>query len=281
MSKNKDLLISVGLNDLEADVYMLLLQGEALTGYKIGKALGKPTANVYKAIESLAKKGAVIIEDEKSSQCKGVSIIEFCESIEAGIKRKTLETKKAFNKPKNETYDEKNYQVQSADLVFEKSRQMLKSCSTIVMLDAFPKVVDVLMDDITDAIKRGIEVYLQVYEDVQVKGANMVLIDAHATVLEYWKSQQLNLVIDGKEHILALLSENLEEVYQATWSRNLYLSSMLHMGFSNHFAVWRIKQIPPGPEYSKQVKKILQKQTVLSSGKVPGVEEMLNRFRDK
>lgn len=50
MSTNKDLLLAIGLNDLEADVYLLLLQEEALTGYKVGKLLGKPAANVYSTL---------------------------------------------------------------------------------------------------------------------------------------------------------------------------------------------------------------------------------------
>lgn len=278
MSKNKDLLLSMGLNDLEADIYILLLQEEALTGYKIGKMLGKPTANVYKAIDSLAKKGAVLIEDKQTSHCRAVSIAEFCESVEAGIRRKTREAREIFNQPKNESYDEKSYQIQSVDLVLERSRQMLKSCKTLAVLDAFPKLVEVLLPDIRSAISRGIEVYLQVYQPVDVGGAQVVLIDIFSMVLEYWKSQQLNLVVDGKEHLLALLSDDLEEVYQATWSKNLYLSSMFHMGFSYHFTVARIRQIPEESDYKEQVQAILQQQSILSSGKIPGVEEMLNRF---
>jgi hypothetical protein len=51
------------------------------------------------------------------------------------------------------------------------------------------------------------------------------------------------------------------------------------MGFSNHYSIAGIKQVASGSEYETQVKKILQKQSILSSGKIPGVEEMLNRFQ--
>lgn len=268
----------MGLNDLEADVYMLLLQEEALTGYKVAKQLGKPTANVYKAIDSLAKKGALLLEDKQSSQCKAVPIAEFCDTVEAGIRRKTKEAREVFNLSKNETYDEKSYQLQSVDLVLEKSRQMLQNCQAMAMVDAFPKLAEALLPDVLEAIGRGIEVYLQVYQPLVAPGAKLVLIDRYVDVLEYWRSEQLNLIVDGKEYMLALLSNNLEEVYQATWSRNLYLSGMLHMGFSNHYTVARIRQVATGPGYPQEVADILEQQSILSSGKVPGVKEMLSRF---
>ena len=278
MSRNKELLLNLGLNELEADTYMLLLQEDALTGYKIGKLLGKPTANVYKAIDSLAKKGAVILEDEQKSNCKAIPIDEFCDLTEKAFSRKTKEVKENFKLPKKEVYDEKSYQIQSAELVLEKSRKMLKSCESIAVVDVFPELLDLILVDVKEAINRGVEVYLQVYKPVEVEGAHVVLIDISSKVLRYWKSQQLNLVIDGKEHLLALLSQDLSGVYQATWSRNLYLSGMLHVGFSCHYSIFKIRELQEGPEFYTQVKNILEQQSILSSGKIPGVGEMLSRF---
>jgi len=281
MTRDKDLLIELGLNDLEAEVYgLLLIQEDALTGYKIGKKLGKPTANVYKALDSLAKKGAVLLEDQASRQCKAVPITEFCDVVEASIQRKTASARHVFTLPKNEAYDERSYQLQSVELVLQKARQMLKNGQKVVMLDVFPQVAALLIAELADVVARGVQVYLQVYEPVVVPGAEVVAIDLNpqVNVLSYWSSQQLNLVVDGKEHLLALLSDGLGEVYQATWSKNLYLSSMLHMGFSNHYTVARIRQLPEGAAYAQQVQAILQQQSILSSGAVPGVSEMLTRY---
>ncbi|OUJ65570.1 TrmB family transcriptional regulator [Hymenobacter crusticola] len=281
MRKDKELLIELGLNDLEAEVYGFLLQHpEAWTGYKIGKKLGKPTANVYKALDSLAKKGAILMEDQASRQGKAVPIDEFCALVEASIRRKSAAARHVFTQPKSATYDERSYQLHSVELVLEKARQMLASCQAVVMLDVFPQVATLLTAEVAAVVARGIQVYLQVYEPLTMPGAEVVLIDLQpqVNVLSYWRSQQLNLIVDGKEHLLALLSDRLGEVYQASWSKNLYLSSMLHMGFSNHYTVARLRQLPGGAEYAQQVQAILQQQSILSSGAVPGVSEMLTRY---
>jgi HTH-type transcriptional regulator, sugar sensing transcriptional regulator len=50
---------------------------------------------------------------------------------------------------------------------------------------------------------------------------------------EVWPGQQLSLVVDAREHLLALLSDDLETVHQAVWSNSTFLSCMHH----NHVAV--------------------------------------------
>ena len=44
----------------------------------------------------------------------------------------------------------------------------------------------------------------------------------------YWNSQQLNVVIDGRETLIALLDNELTQIHQALWSNSLYLSCLMH-----------------------------------------------------
>jgi len=278
MDKRKELLLAVGLNDLEADVYMLLLNEESLTGYKIGKLLHKPTANVYKAIDSLALKGALLLEDKQKGLCKAVPAHDFFATIEAGLIRKTQEAKRTFTPASKAIYDEKSYQIQSLELVLEKCRQMLQHCQKIVVIDIFPQPLAYLLPEIQACVQRGIEVYLQVYEPIVIPGAQVAFPQFYPKVLTYWKSHQLNLITDGKEYVLALFNENMTEVLQATWSRNLYLACMLHKGFSNEYTITKINEITAETNAAEQIAFILEKQSKLSSGQVPGVLELLQRF---
>lgn len=56
-------LVPFGFSALESDVYARLVEEPSATGYRIAQGLRKPAANVYKAIQTLAAKGAVILED--------------------------------------------------------------------------------------------------------------------------------------------------------------------------------------------------------------------------
>jgi len=50
-------LTDLGLNNLEANVYLALLIDPGSTGYRVAKNLGKPVSNVYQALESLTGRG--------------------------------------------------------------------------------------------------------------------------------------------------------------------------------------------------------------------------------
>lgn len=57
------MLREIGFSELEANIYIWLLENKRSTGYKIAGQIGKPVANTYKALKSLQKKGAVISDE--------------------------------------------------------------------------------------------------------------------------------------------------------------------------------------------------------------------------
>src|SRR5688500_1986290 len=53
----------LGFTGLEAEVYAALLEGSPVTAYRVAQQVGKAAANVYKAVESLRRKGAILVDD--------------------------------------------------------------------------------------------------------------------------------------------------------------------------------------------------------------------------
>jgi len=276
-----ELLMSLGLNELEAEVYVQLLTQPSTTGYKIAKLLNKPGANVYKAVDSLARKGAVMLEAGENQLCRAVPIREFINQQEEEFLRRTRRAYESLSHLKLEPGDEKSYQLLSAPLALERCRQMLQQCSTIAVLDVFPEPLKAIWPAIEEAMARGVEIYLQVYRETQLPGVHLALASIAETAIEYWSSQQLNIVIDGKEYLLALFNEDVSEVHQATWSRNLYVSSMLHAGFSNEHTIHRIRELAAREAFPDRLKELLAQQKFLSTSNVPGVKELLARFTAK
>jgi HTH-type transcriptional regulator, sugar sensing transcriptional regulator len=277
IDKNLDLLIDLGFNQLEAEVYVHLLSQPPSTAYKIGKKINKPTANVYKAIDSLAEKGAVLVEDNKSKQCRAVKPDDFIGQYETTILEKTQELKKTLSTLDDQTIDENSYSIRSAPLVFEKFRSMMQKCTTIAVIDAFPKVIEKVIDSITEAVIRGVDVYIESYEPIEIKGAHVVYSKVGLKALKHWQSQQLNLIIDGEEHIIALLDMDLQKVKQATWSNNLYMSCILHAGCMREQTILQIMNLVNQPGFEVEVKMILEKQKFFFNSKIPGFDKLFTR----
>ena len=82
-------LVDIGLSALEAEVYVVLLAHPVSTGYRVGQLLNKPTANVYKALEALGHKGAVMIEDGDARACRAVPPEEFLRQVESAVRQRT------------------------------------------------------------------------------------------------------------------------------------------------------------------------------------------------
>ncbi|OIP04985.1 MAG: hypothetical protein AUJ97_01940 [Bacteroidetes bacterium CG2_30_32_10] len=275
--KSLELLIKLGFNQLEAEVYIHLLTQPPSTAYKIGKQINKPTANVYKAIDSLAEKGAILIEDNKNKQCRAVNPEEFIGQYEAALLEKTQEAKKMLSSIDSQIIDENSYSIGSVHLVFERFKSMMSKCKTIAVIDAFPKTLEKMKDSIVEAINRGVDVHIEAYEPIEIKGVSILNSEIGSKTLEHWQSQQLNLIIDGEEHLIALMDNDLKKVKQATWSNNIYMSCILHAGCLREQAIIQIMNTLNQPEFEKEVKKILENQKFFFNSNIPGFNKLFNR----
>lgn len=268
----------LGLNQLESEVYLYLLGSEQMTAYKIGKSINKPTANIYKAIDSLASKGAVLIESNKSKYCKAVPPDEFLNHYEKNIIEKTKETRALLNNLEKDFYDEKTYSIKSVPLVFERFRNMMQKAKVIAVIDVFPNTLNKVIDSINEAINRGVEVYIQIYKPIEIKGANIAYSEIAKKAMSHWKSEQLNLIIDGEEYLVALMNIELTRTIQASWSNNYYMACSLHAGQMQGQTMIKINNMIGNKDFEKEVRKLLDKQKYFYNSNIPGFDKL---FRTK
>ncbi|WP_461303886.1 TrmB family transcriptional regulator [Aureisphaera sp.] len=231
----------IGLNKMEAEVYLLLLGNEPITAYKIGKMLNKPTANIYKAVDSLSEKGAIVIQNGSKRLCKAIDVQEFLNALQFKFNVNAKNVSKSLSKVKKPKSDDGTYVIKSVDLVFEKVKKMIDHCNSILILDTFPIPYREIETNIQNAIKRGVTVHLISYSnDVELKGANIVVSSIGPSIMEKWKSQQLNIVVDGKDSLISLFNNDLSELHHASWSTNPYLCYTLHSLLMNYNTTTRI-----------------------------------------
>jgi len=279
MTKPIELLRGLGLNPLESEVYThLLTQDEPVTAYRIGKALGKPTANVYKAIEALARKGAVVLEFGEPRLCRAVPPEEFLTQLEASFQQTTRQAAELLSDSRHHFPDERIYQLESASLVFERLRLMLESAEKIAAVDVFPKAMEVVRPDIEKAAARGVKVYVQGYEQQEVPGTHFVQAYQSASILRHWRSQQLNCVVDGREVLLALIRNNLAELYQAVWTKNLFIACVVHAGLMREHFFHEIAALKEREELPESLHALLEGHPGFHTTDIPGQRVLFSRL---
>jgi len=234
-------LVDLGLTPLEATVYTYLIQHSPATGYRVGKGIGKPTANVYKAIGSLEAKGAVLIEDSHTRLCRAIPAEELLGVLERNFQSVKAAAAAELNKVKSAPDDPRVYHLTSGDQVMERFRHMLGGCKRVAFLDLFPHAVNELRDDIAQTAARGVKVTLKVYEPVEIESVDIHISRDRAKILAKWSGQWVNGVVDGEQHMVAYLSRDGSVVQRALWSNSPLLAMVYYNGFINELTVGAVE----------------------------------------
>lgn len=264
-------LLDLGFREIEAKVYTYLLAHPPTTGYRVSHAIGKPVANTYKAIAELERRGAIQVDDGGNRLVRAVPIEELLAQIERAHRDRRQAAEEALTDLEPQEADDRIYSLRSVDQVLERARAMVERARRTIVADLFPQPFRELRAGLVEAAGRGLLVAVKVYERVegtpgtqepatqesakpesakrksakqgpaeqesarQIRPGRLDLVGATdpARVLDAWPGQQLSIVCDAEEHLLALLSAEMDTVHQAVWSRSAFLSCMHH----NHVAV--------------------------------------------
>lgn len=271
MANNIELLRELGLNQLEAEVYLFALGQPPMTAYRIAKCIGKPQANVYKAVEVLAKKGALLVEDGGSRTCRAVPAGEFLRRAERDFVEFSKLAKMRLDEVQPVPIDERVYRLETVAQIYHQAREMIGRARSAVVVDAFPLPLRKLTEALTIAARR-VDVRVEAYEAAEIADADVVVVSNGAQSLRAWKAHQLNVVVDGRESLMALIGMDGEAVLQAYWSNSLYLSCLHHAGRLCEQTLIKIMADP------KRAAEIIAEHPFFYRASVPGHKELLKRY---
>ena len=268
----------LGFNALESEVYIGLVKHGPQTAYKVAKQIGRPAANVYKAVEVLAREGAVEVTEDNIKVCKAIPVEALVQQLQNSYKRKAEQAVSAISAIGEERSDEGIFKLQTVDSVFQRAVEMLQRTERIAVIDAFPETLQRMIPYINKLAAAGKEVYVLAYEPVTPhKKVSLVVAPMGAEALQYWDAQQLNVAVDGKEIMLALFNKDVSTLVQATYSNNLYLSCIVYSGIINEHKVHRFTQARTMTE----IDEIRRSQKFFLNSKVPGLDMLFKMYKKK
>ncbi len=240
-NKLSSLLREMGLSELEAKVYIWLLENKRSTGYKIAVQTGKPVANTYKALRSLEKKGAVICDNSSNkTYFDTISVEEFLNKIE-----------KEFIKQREKIIDEVKkldvqqepigiYELQSAELVYEKAVGMIKTAESSLVIDCFPAPLQVIKKELLNKKGENIPILLKNYCDTRFEGIRQIEAFKTDIVLDEHPGQWLLMIKDAAESLIAFFDIKGEELLHSIWIKDPFISLILFNGSTIEFNLFEI-----------------------------------------
>ncbi len=219
---------ALGFTETEALIYGYLVENSPATGYRISHAIGKQPANTYKALSSLENKGAIIIESGESSLCQAVPPEELLDNLEKQFHLHRLEAKRELQALPAPSVYGGIFHLKSVEQVIERASAMVREASAIILCDLSPGPCALLADALREAAASGVLVACHVYADEGIEGVHTLNMTDRDLVSINWPGQQVSVVVDSLEHVLGLLSMDMESVHEAVWSSSNFLSCMQH-----------------------------------------------------
>lgn len=220
----------LGFSDLEAATYVDLLMNPGSTGYRIGRSINKPHANVYQALISLEQKGAVLFEEGETRTYTAVPPAELIANLRQKYERECLDTERALGGLQIRAADEDRFfRLTNREQVFARARALLREANETILLEAHPGPARELRESLLEAKDRGLAIAGVVFsqEDV-IEGTKVSVSQVADKLLDRWTGEQLTLVIDGREFLLAFLKRDSGEVIHALWVNSPYVAMIFH-----------------------------------------------------
>ncbi len=225
---NKEEIIEIinqmGFTSLEAEIYVFLLQHSPATGYKIAKGIGRSFTNTYKALAGLQGRGAILVDESESKLSRAVPVEELMDQLQARFTEQRRKAVAAVNSLPLSPVDTGIYRLTSVDQVYERFRVMLRECKERALAELFPGPCKRLREPVETAATRGIDISVRTYTGETLEGARMIHSPFSESNMDTWNSQWMALFVDGRQFLLAHLSQDEKGVYEAIWSANLFLA---------------------------------------------------------
>jgi len=232
-----ELLKEVGMNNLEAEIYLTLLQKPGLTGYKIAGEISKATANTYKALNQLESKGLVVYSEKDNNKVYSViDINEYMDKIANGfqIKRKMINEQIKHLKTPQRNFG--NFNLTDKAQVIEKAKNLILSADKVLTVDAFPIPYELLKESIQiKESEENVKIYLKLYHKTEHICKHTIDSYRGDDHIDSWTGQWLIICKDGVESLLACFKRETEELIHAVWSTDPFISFCIFNGMANEF----------------------------------------------
>lgn len=228
---NHDALIKIGLTPLEAEVYVFMLRESPVTGYRVAQALGRPAGNVYKSLEALEAKGAILAANVGDNRVyRAIDVDEFLRYVEGEFRDASSEARRSLRQLTEPPPDNRVYELTNGPQVIERCRRMLRDAKTFVMLTLCPVPMRVLAEDLGKAAARGVVVAIKVFEPINVPGVRVIIDPRGMSAVETGPGQWLFATADGASMLQALMSSEDESLQEAFFTCNPLLAWSAYTG---------------------------------------------------
>ena len=253
----RPLLSSVGFSALETDVYWALLKEPGSSGYRLAQMVGKQAANIYKALDSLRTKGAVLADEStRPTTYLALPIREYIDAKRRDLESLQTQIEKELEDVAASPAHGGIFELTSVAQVYERCREMLRNARTVVLLNVDAKPLEELRSELNAAADRGVRVL------IKTRAPGQVPDDAS-------RNDELAVAVDFKEYVQAFLGSDGSDVEEAIWVRHPHLARQVCWLFQSDFTLTRVRVLVEAGKAVKEIGREMHRLTRMVEVKAP------------
>lgn len=219
-------LTDLGLNNLEALVYLSLLKNPGSTGYRTAKNLGKAVSNVYQAMESLTRQGFVILKYQgKDRLYSPVPVSELVSRLKSDIDRKTSHLEEELKNLETPPLETAIYKIDNKEQLFNKVETLIDQTKKSILLTADAFFIRQFQDKLEKAGGEGRKILILGYEKIEFENCEFLLLNTGGK--SPWPGHWIIMDVDGIQHLIAFF-EKPDTLTHAIWCDDQYVSFWIH-----------------------------------------------------
>lgn len=239
MNRIVDNLINLGFSRTEAEVYFTLLQESDMTGYQIAKRLNVSRSSVYNSLDSLYRKGAVVLIPGEVNIYRP----ENPEILLDNIKNKLVQSSStlldeiAKLKPNNKI--NRYINIDGLDNLIFKSKELLKTAASEVIINT-DFDISIFSDEIDTLINRGVRVIVFSFDDLKVSNPKVEIYSHKRDINDEYKRNRIMLVVDMKTTLVG--GRDGYNTFIGTYTDNKLFTSIVSEHIHHDIYLLRLKE---------------------------------------
>ena len=255
----RPLLSNVGFSALETDVYMALLKEPGASGYRVAQIFGKSVGSIYKALDSLRVKGAVVAnETTRPTTYVALSIHEYMNARRRDLELLETKIEQELEEVVAAPAQGGVFELPSVGQVYERCRELLRGAETVALLNIDARPLEELRGELMAAADRGVKVLIKTRAPARIPGCGILAPGSPSPVSRHpssgvWSGDELGVAVDFREYVQAFLKSDGSGVEEAIWVRQPHLANHVCCLFQSDFTLTRVRAMI---QAGKEVKEI-------------------------
>jgi len=212
----------LNFTEYEAKAYLTLLEESPLTGYAVAKNSGVPRSKIYEVLDSLTVRGDILVSPGNTPQYTPVPAKELIKNRRREAEENFELAEKSLAEFERSANDRENiWNITGRNEILDKVKECILSAKKRILLEIWKEEFKELESELRQAEKRGVNVTIIAYGEIDSDFANVYLHYMGHEITEEYGGRWIVISADDSEVVAGIVS--LGKDSRAAWTRHVGL----------------------------------------------------------